>query len=49
MEIEKDGIIKKLSDTFMLGDYIAAGWKIANKKQLKTERKESEKEEKKRG
>ena len=27
MKIEKDGIIKELEDSFMLADYINAGWK----------------------
>lgn len=27
MKIEKDGVIKELSDNFMIADYLQAGWK----------------------
>ena len=39
MKIEKEGVIKELSDEFMLGDYISAGWKIMKQeKPLKEEK-----------
>ena len=28
MKIEKDGIVKELTDQFMLADYINAGWRL---------------------
>lgn len=39
MKIEKEGVVKELSDEFMLGDYISAGWKIMKQeKPLKEEK-----------
>ena len=35
MRIEKDGVIKELSDNFMLADYLQAGWKEYKKPEFK--------------
>lgn len=35
MRIEKDGVVKELSDSFMLADYLQAGWKEFKTPQFK--------------